>query len=285
MTARRLTGACVNIQLLGCVELHAADRKLVSVSPAVGLLLAALAWSPNTFVSDQDVIDRIWEARPPLHPRNALYTLTTRLRKALQSADMEHGSCDVARRRGGYVLVVEDEAVDTFRFRALVREARRMAFRGQDEEALKLYEAALAQWRGDPLCDIHTTWAMAARASLFHEWRSVLLTSAELGLRMRRYDDYLSPLNHLVTRYPLDERAASLLMLALYQSGRVDEALQCFQAIRCKLIEELGDEPGPELRALHERILLRNQHSHSSILRLDVLAQEPAESAFATSSK
>ncbi|WP_329266580.1 AfsR/SARP family transcriptional regulator [Streptomyces pseudovenezuelae] len=264
----------MNIQLLGCIELHAADRKLVSISPAVGLLLAALAWSPNAFVSDQDVIDRIWEARPPLHPRNALYTLATRLRKALHTTDTEHGSCDVVRRQSGYVLAVKDETVDTYRFRALAREARSLAFRGEQEAALNLYEEAAAQWHGDPLCGIDATWAEAARATLRHEWRSVLLTSAELGLRLNRHNEYLPQLHDLVVLHPHDERAAGLLMLALYQSGRVDEALLCFQTIRSKLIDALGDEPGPELRALHERILLRNQHIPSDPPRLDTLIRE-----------
>ena len=44
-------------------------------------------------------------------------------------------------------------------------------------------------------------------------------------------------------------------MLALYRSGRQAEALEVYQDARSTLVEELGIEPGRELRDLHQKIL------------------------------
>ncbi len=249
----------MNVQLLGCIELRTDRGVRVSASPAVGALLAALAWSPNTFVADQDIIDRLWEDRSPAHPRNALYTLATRLRKALLSVGAESAACDVVRRRGGYVLAIDEEAVDRCRFRTRVQQARGASCRGEHEQALSLFEEALSLWHGDPLSDIRTGWADGVRVTLRHEWRTAVLNGAEVGLRLDRHDEYVPQLHRLATLHPLDERVAGLLMLALYRSGRQDEALRCFHRIRSGLVDGLGDEPGRELRSLHERILLRDE--------------------------
>lgn len=253
----------MNVQILGCVELRATDGGSIPVSPTVRLLLATLAWSPNSFIADEDVIDRIWDGRPPAHPRNALYTVATRLRKALRTVGTPSTPCDVVRRPGGYTLVTAEEVVDVFRFRALVRHARNAERQGAEGSALDLFEKALALCHSEPLSDVRTAWAEAARVTLRHELRIARVNCAELALRLGRYDDYVPCLYQLVGTHPLDERATGLLMTALYRSGRQDEALHCFRLTRSRLIAELGVEPGSELRTLHERILRRDEVIHS----------------------
>ncbi|MGW0410553.1 AfsR/SARP family transcriptional regulator [Streptomyces collinus] len=272
MTTEDHRGTRVNVQLLGCIELRTAGGDRIPASPAVGLLLAALAWSPNAFVADDELVDRLWEDGSPAHPRNALYTLATRLRKALDPAGTGGAACAVVRRRGGYLLSIDEEAIDVRRFRTRVRRARDAACRGTDEEALRLYEGALAQWRGDPLSGLRTAWADAVRVALGHEWRSALLNGVEVALRLNRHDDYLPQLQRLAALHPLDERVSGLLMLALHRSGRQNEALQCFHRLRFELVRGLGDEPGPELRALHERILRRDERLVTGRPLLDALA-------------
>jgi DNA-binding SARP family transcriptional activator len=252
----------VNVQILGCIELRAADGTNISVSPTVRRLLATLAWSANSFITDEDAIGRVWESRTPAHPRGALYTLATRLRKGLQTVGASGTTCDVVRRPGGYTLVAAEEAIDVLRFRALVRQARDAQCRGEDDVALKLYEKALALCHGQPLSDVRTAWAEAARVTLGQELRTARINSAELALGLGRCDDYVPFLHELVSTHPLDERITSLLMLALYRSGRQDEALHCFRSARSRLVAELGVEPGSKLRRLHERILRRDEVIH-----------------------
>ncbi|MGW1965062.1 AfsR/SARP family transcriptional regulator [Streptomyces sp. NPDC001935] len=248
----------MNVQLLGCIELRTDRGDRLPASPSVGALLAVLASSCNTFVSDEDIIDRIWQDAAPVHPRNALYTLATRLRKVLDGARTAEGTGEVTRRRGGYVLVIDAASVDACRFRTLVRQARSAVSQGEDERALSQYEEALSLWHGDPLSGVRTGWADGIRVTLRHEWRAAVLNSAEVGLRLNRHDDYLPQLHELASLHPLDEKVAGLLMLALHRSGRQDEALGCFHRIRSELVDGLGDEPGPDLRDLHERILRRD---------------------------
>ncbi|MCQ4203029.1 AfsR/SARP family transcriptional regulator [Streptomyces coelicoflavus] len=249
----------MNVQILGCTELRAADGRNIAVSPTVSRLLATLAWSANSFVTDEDTIRRVWESRIPVRPRDALYTLVTRLRKALRSVGAPGTPCDVVRRPGGYTMVATEESVDVLGFRALVRQARNAQCRGAEEAALQFYEQALALCHGRPLSDVRTAWADAARITFEQELRTVRTNSAELALGLGRCGDYVPLLHELAAAHPLDERIASLLMLALHRSGRQDEALRCFRSTRARLVAELGVEPGSRLRMLHERILRRDE--------------------------
>ncbi|MFJ6724902.1 BTAD domain-containing putative transcriptional regulator [Streptomyces sp. NPDC091281] len=250
----------MNIQLLGYIEVHTASGSRVSMSNGVGLLLAATAWTPSAFTADAEVIERLWETQLPEHPRNALYTLATRLRKALRCVTDSGGpGGELIRRHGGYVLAVDEDVVDTSRFRHLVTQAKVARRRNEAERALALYGEALALWRGEPLSNMTTAWAAAARLTLHHEHRDAVVGRAELILQLGRSDECVAPLHALAAHHPLDEHVVGLLMLALHRSGRQEEALRCYQATRALMIDLLGDEPGPQLRSLHERILCRSE--------------------------
>ncbi|MCX4764759.1 AfsR/SARP family transcriptional regulator [Streptomyces sp. NBC_01275] len=245
----------MEIQLLGCVEARAHSGDKLPLPHGTRLLLAALAWAPGTFVSDEALIERVWPERRPQHPRDALYIQATRLRKALQPDGQAGQGFELARKRGGYVLVVDEHSVDTSRFRALVRQAQHTARVGETEAALDLYGRALELWRGEPLSDVRTAWAESARVALRREHREALVGSTELYLRSGRHEECLPQLHWLAEMHPFDEKVAGLLMLALYRGGRQADALDCFQLLRLRMVDLLGCEPGPEVRALHGRIL------------------------------
>ncbi|WP_327343688.1 AfsR/SARP family transcriptional regulator [Streptomyces europaeiscabiei] len=247
----------MTIQLLGYVEVHTPTGSRVAVSHRATLLLAALACSPNSFVADEVLIERVWEEETPQHPLNALYTLTTRLRKARQTVEDGSHEFDVVRKHGGYVLTVDETQVDTAHFRLLTQQAKNAVRQGDEESALTLYGEALSLWRGEPLSGVKSAWADGVRLRLRNEHREALVGSAELGMRNGRHEEYAPLLHQLSVEHPFDEKITSLLMLALYRSGRQNEALSCFHSTRSRIIEQLGDEPGQELRVLHERILRR----------------------------
>ncbi|NUS81159.1 MAG: AfsR/SARP family transcriptional regulator [Streptomyces sp.] len=256
----------MDVQLLGCVEARVRTGERVPLPHGTKLLLAALAWTPGTFVADEVLAERVWSERLPQHPREALYIQATRLRKALSGAGRTGEAFELSRRRGGYVLVIDEQSVDTVRFRTRVRQARLSARDGGTERALDLYAQALELWRGEPLSDVPTPWAETARVALRREHREALVGSAELGLRSGRVEESLRRLSRLADMHPFDEKVTGLLMLALHQAGRQADALDCFHLLRLRMTDLLGCEPGPELRALHGRILARDPDLHPAAL-------------------
>jgi DNA-binding SARP family transcriptional activator len=248
----------MEIQLLGCVEARAWSGDKMPLPHGTKLLLAALAWTPGAFVADETLIERVWQERRPQHPRDALYIQATRLRKALRADGQQDEGFELARKRGGYVLAIDEERVDTARFRGLVRQAQQTARTGDTDTALGLYARALDLWRGEPLSDVRTAWAESARVALRREHREALVGSTELSLRAGRHDECLPQLQWLAEMHPFDEKVAGLLMLALHRGGRQADALDCFQLLRLRMVDLLGCEPGPDLRSLQERILARD---------------------------
>ncbi|WP_329220722.1 AfsR/SARP family transcriptional regulator [Streptomyces sp. NBC_01485] len=248
----------MEIQLLGCVEARARAGGKMPLPHGTKLLLAALAWTPGAFVADEVLIERVWQERRPQHPRDALYIQATRLRKALRADGQREDGFELARKRGGYVLAIDEESVDTARFRGLVRQAQQAARTGETDTALCLYGRALELWRGEPLSDVRTAWAESARVALRREHREALVGSTELHLRAGRHEECLPQLQWLADMHPFDEKVAGLLMLALHRAGRPADALDCFQVLRMRMVDLLGCEPGPELRSLQERVLARD---------------------------
>ncbi len=247
----------MRIQLLGCVEVRTSDDELVEMPEGARRLLASLSWNPNDMVSDDIMIDRIWDSVLPQSPRQTLYTHAARLRKALREAGDGDTSITVDRRRGGYLLSCDESAIDLFRFRQASQRAKSHGRAGEADEALAFFDEALLLWRGTPLSGLRSRWATSVRAALAHEYRAALTGLVNVGLSKETYDDYLSVLHRFCADHPLDEGIAGLLMITLHRSGRQEEALNCFRTIRQQMIDRLGDEPGRELRTLHAQILKR----------------------------
>ncbi|MEV6905039.1 BTAD domain-containing putative transcriptional regulator [Amycolatopsis sp. NPDC051372] len=197
-------------------------------------------------VSLHDLVMRVWGNRAPNSARGILHSYFSRLRTAL--AD-EH---QIVRRGHGYVLDAPPENVDVHRFRELVRRSRRAA---AAEAALALFDDALGLWRGEPFAGLDSPWLREFRAALHAERAGVLLDRADLALELGRHAQVLPGLTVRVEQYPFDERLAGQLMVALHRTGRQAEALLHFQQVRKLLASELGVNPGPALRAVHQEIL------------------------------
>ncbi|PPK65419.1 BTAD domain-containing putative transcriptional regulator [Actinokineospora auranticolor] len=209
-------------------------------------VLAALLVEPNLPVPVDRLVDRVWADHPPRQARDTLYGYLYRLRRALSSADVE-----IARRSSGYVLSVDKSAVDLFRFRELVATARS----APDEEALRLLEEALGLWRGEPFSGLDLPWVDEQRLALERERLGVELDRNDLGLRLGDHHALLPAITALARAHPLDERAAAQCVLALYRCGRQAEALAHYQHVRHRLADDLGADPGAELRDAHRRVL------------------------------
>ncbi|MGW4111507.1 BTAD domain-containing putative transcriptional regulator [Actinosynnema sp. NPDC004786] len=210
-------------------------------------VLAALLVEPNRQQSLDVLVDRVWGDRPPRQARNTLYGYVYRLRQAF--ADVPGVAID--RTQAGYLLPVDEHAVDLHRFRGLLRRARGE----EDRAALASVGGALGLWRGPALGGLRGEWAEAVRRTLEQErWQAVLHRN-DLALRLGRHAEVMAELTALAEENPLDERLAAQVVVALHRSGRQADALHRYQVVRRRLAEELGADPGPELREAHQRVL------------------------------
>jgi WD40 repeat protein/DNA-binding SARP family transcriptional activator len=194
------------------------------------------------------LIDEVWGEEPPEAVRSALQTHTSLLRKALGPGRLE-GS------RAGYVLHVEPTEIDAHRFESLLRDARRL-LPIDPKAAVAGYDDALSLWHGPAFGDLAREPSIGAEAARLDELRlGAIEDRIEALLTLGDHSRVIAELETLVARFPLRERFWGQLMLAFYRGGRQAEALAAFQRAREILADELGIDPSPELRRLHERIL------------------------------
>jgi DNA-binding SARP family transcriptional activator len=211
------------------------------------VLVALLVEANRTVLVDQ-LMDRIWADRPPQRAREVLYSYLSRLRHTFAVTD----DVRLGRRGGGYVLTVDPMAVDLHRFHRLAAQARSAP---ADETGIALFEEALGLWRGAAFGALDTPWLNGIRDGLSLQRLAVELDRYDLALRCGRHAAVLADLSAAIERYPLDERLASQLIIALYRCGRQADALAQYRQMRHRLSEELGADPGPALQHLHQQIL------------------------------
>jgi predicted ATPase/DNA-binding SARP family transcriptional activator len=228
----------------------------VDDAPALGgpkprTLLARLLLQPNQVVAEDELVDTLWGEDPPERARHALQVYVSSLRRAL-------GPNRIRRARGGYAAVVEVDELDLARFERLATEGRDLLEAGDAAGALSRLDEALSLWRGPALADVAP--ALESDRARLEEQRLVVLEDrldAKLELGLHR--DVVSELERFSADHPLRERIARQLMLALYRSGRQADALAVYRRTRDVLRDELGLEPGSELRKLETAILRHDE--------------------------
>jgi DNA-binding SARP family transcriptional activator len=202
-------------------------------------VLAMLALNPSTTVSTDRLIDGLWGSEPPATAAKTLQVYVSRLRRALTA---NGDGADIVTRPHGYELRLAPDHVDACRF-------ERLLAHGAPREAL-------AVWRGPPLDDVAGEPFAAGEIRRLDELRlAAIERAADADLTAGRHRDLVGELEALVTEHPLHERYHAQLMIALYRSGRQAAALEVYRRARATLVEQIGVEPGPELRELHEAIL------------------------------
>jgi DNA-binding SARP family transcriptional activator/tetratricopeptide (TPR) repeat protein len=238
----------VDFALLGGVEARIDEVPVDLGHARQRCVLAALLVDVNRTVPADQLLDRVWAQRMPHRARNVLSGYLSRLRQVLAPADVR-----ISRQPGGYVLSADPATVDLHHFRGLVGEARQA---GTDADvAAALLNEALGLWRGAAFGTLDTPWLNSVRDVLDAERYAAELDRNDVVLRMGRPAGVLGDIATSVERFPLDERLAGQLMLALFQSGRQADSLAAFRAVQRRLVDELGADPGPALQQLQQRIL------------------------------
>jgi predicted ATPase/DNA-binding SARP family transcriptional activator len=237
----------LEIRLLGPFDVVAGGRLAeISGSKRHGLL-ALLALRRGRFVSVDELIDALWGEQLPTAPRNALQHHVARLRGAL-------GQETIVASNDGYALT--DASVDALRFEELLGEARVALREGDASRAAESVALALGLWRGPALQGLtEATWFSREARRLEALRVDALEEQFQAALALGEHREIVSALRAAVEENPFRERLWGQLMLALYRSGRQADALESFQEARGVLEEQLGLEPGPELRRSQEAIL------------------------------
>ncbi|WP_158893814.1 tetratricopeptide repeat protein [Amycolatopsis anabasis] len=246
----------IRYSVLGPVTAWHADQKIELGWAKQQAVLAVLLLELNRPVPARRIVDAVWGDHVPRDARNAVQTYISRLRRVLRDGG-EPGEREPAlvSTKAGYLLRGDPAKLDVAEFERHVDAAAKHHRAGDLAAAAGEAEAALALWHGEPFGGLAGPLLEAERRRL-HERR---LTALELrftaDLDRGRATESVAELTRLVDGYPLQERFRALLMRALWQSGRQAAALEVFRDARRRLAEELGVDPGEELRQLHERIL------------------------------
>ena len=243
----------MEFRILGPTEVLDGGRRLLLPSGRVRALLALLALHAGDPVSADRLIDELWGEDPPQTARTVIHDLVSRLRRLLEPRSGKIGAAALVQTfESGYRLAVEPDAIDAHRFKRLIDEARGAP---ADVRAAKL-SAALALWRGRALADFeYEPFAQRAITALEGLRTQALEDRIEADLELGQGGDLVAELEQLIQDHPFRERLRASLMLALYRSGRQADALQAYHDARSLLVEDLGLEPGPDLRELETAIL------------------------------
>jgi DNA-binding SARP family transcriptional activator/pimeloyl-ACP methyl ester carboxylesterase len=240
----------VRVRLLGAIEIETDDDRLVVLHAAKERsLLAALALATGAIVPTDALITSLWGEEPPAAARKTLQTYVWNLRQALGAERIQTDPV-------GYRLDIGRDDVDVHRFRALVADGDAALRTGRVADARAVLATALALWRGEPLCGVAPHTGLAAEAIRLEEERlSAIEARIAADLAGGAGGELVGELELLVDRHPFRERLWGHLMVALYRSGRQADALAAYQRVRRLLRDELGVEPGGELRRTEAAVL------------------------------
>ncbi|WP_051471374.1 BTAD domain-containing putative transcriptional regulator [Patulibacter minatonensis] len=233
----------------------AGDPAPVELGPPKQRAVLALLLLHRTRVVPTDrLIDALWGDAAPPSALASLQAYVSNLRGILR----EHADAEpaIVRRAGGYVVDVPADRVDLAGFIGAAEAVRDALEQERWADALRLADDALAGWGGELLEDFRDEpWRRGEAAGLdeLHtECREARITAL---LAVRRIAPALVAASELRAAHPLGDGPCRLQMLALHLAGRSTEALDAYREHAARLDEELGLEPGTEVRELEVAIL------------------------------
>ena len=240
----------MQLRILGPLEAVGDDGIGIPLGgPRARAVLARLLVQPNTIVSIDSLVDAVWGESPPATATGALQVQVSALRKAL-------GADRITTRAPGYSLRVGKRELDATRFEQLVEEGIGLLETGNAAQARTRLTDALELWRGPALADLAYERFAQGEAERLEELRLVALERRlEADLALGRDAELVGELERLVAEHPLRERLRAQLMVALYRSGRQADAVAAYRDARSALVDQLGIEPGTELRELEQAVL------------------------------
>jgi DNA-binding SARP family transcriptional activator/ABC-type branched-subunit amino acid transport system substrate-binding protein len=239
----------VEFRLLGLLQVVGVDGPVQIVRGRESALLALLLLYRNEPLSSERIVDELWGETAPQHAAQSVRIYISRLRKSLGAERIETTG-------GGYLIRIADDELDAATFERLAAAGAAALANGEAERAALLLGEALDLWRGDALADFRFDSFAQQAIGRLDALRAVARedrVDARLALGQAR--QVVPELETLIEQSSLSERPRSQLMRALYLSGRQADALELFRKTRKLLADDLGVDPGPELRHLERAIL------------------------------
>jgi DNA-binding SARP family transcriptional activator len=256
----------MRFRLLGPLEIRAGDDWRAIGAPKWRSVLAALLINAGQVVPADALINEVWRDEPPAKAANLISIYVLRLRRLLG----EEYSALLVTRAPGYQLRLGPADTDVQVFEAMVREGRRAYAAGDPETSAARLAEALALWRGSPLADVPPTPLVEAEGERLAGLR---LDAAELRIKAElacgNHAQVIPELRRMLADNPIREGLWLLLIRALDGAGRHAEALEAYGQARRAIADELGVDPGPELRKLYADMLAED----------DKLAREGGDAA------
>ncbi len=245
----------MDVRILGPLEVRSEGRPLPLGGTRQRAVLAMLALRANRVVAVDTLVAGLWGEALPSTAVNTLQVYVSRLRRTLHEAGP---GAVLERRRPGYLLTIDPEALDLHRFERLTREGTQ-ALPAAPARAATLLGEALSLWRGTPLAEFaDEPFARTESPRLEELWINAVTARVEADLALGRHGILVSELQALVGAHPLQEELHRQLIVSLYRCGRQGEALQAYQRLRHILAEQLGIDPNPALRQLETAVLAQD---------------------------
>jgi DNA-binding SARP family transcriptional activator/tetratricopeptide (TPR) repeat protein len=277
----------LRIQVLGPMRAWLHDEPLPLGPPAQRAVLGLLVLAGGQPVGLADLFDAFWGDQPPASAVNVIQTHVKRLRRLLEPGRAPHSRSEVLPYQGdGYRLGVPADQIDIWRFRRLVRDGTRHGADGTRHGAdggksgaeygeVAVLTEALALWQGRPFADLPLLAEHPRVLSIVAEHRAALGRYGTAMLATGSVDRAIGAFEEVVAADPLDEVGQARLVRAYAAAGRRAQAFTTYHAVRHRLADELGVDPGPELTAAHQELLADD--SPAKVATRTVPAELPAD--------
>jgi DNA-binding SARP family transcriptional activator/tetratricopeptide (TPR) repeat protein len=251
------SATAVRLELLGPVRVWRDGVELGLGPPQQRALLAVLLAGAGQPVSLAELVELLWDGDPPVSAATVVHKYVGELRRLFEPDLPARAPGEwLLRQGGGYRLAVDAESFDLARFRELARQARHAVREGRHTAAVELFGQGLAAWRGR--CAAGTEPSSAGRVlftMIDQEHSSVAVEAADCALHAVDAGAVVAVLRRAASWDPLNESLQARLMLVLAAAGHQAEALTVYQRVRARLADDLGVDPGADLRSAHQQVL------------------------------
>jgi DNA-binding SARP family transcriptional activator len=270
----RKDAALMKYRILGPLEVRSGRRVVEVGPPKQRAVLVMLLLHADRIVPVDRLMEQLWGDRPPAQAISSVRAYVANLRRVLEPARVARSRPEVlVTRAPGYLLSTAADELDARTFEELAARGHRMLYQGQPAAASGILLQAQELWSGPPLPEFATaSFAHANVARWVELHRNVREDQLRADLALGGHAVVVSQLESMVAEDPLRESLWAMLMTAQYRCGRQADALHSFERARRALAEELGVDPGPELRRLEADVL-----AHADTLELSPGTDRPQQ--------